>query len=282
MNLAIGESRLRQWIVDQTREGREPQDVVAIMMADGWSRDYAFATVEMTLRGNLADRSSLSLSVNPSRSANDAAHALRPMRVMDRDVEVLMRLRDPQLLVLGGLLSADECDELIGLARDRLRPSETLDEDSGHLILNPARTSRGMFFSRGENELCRRIEARMAALMQCPLENGEGLQIHCYGPGDEYAPHHDWFDPARAGSVEALQRGGQRVASLICYLNTPTEGGATAFPELQLDVGAVKGNAVLFSYGLPHQKAKTLHAGSPVLRGVKWVATKWVRERSFE
>ena len=121
----------------------------------------------------------------------------------------------------------------------------------------------------------------MAALMNWPLENGEGLQVLRYGPGAEYKPHYDYFDPAQPGTPSILKRGGQRVASLVCYLNTPERGGATVFPDVQLEVAPVKGNAVFFSYDRAHASTRSLHGGAPVVEGEKWVATKWVREGRF-
>ena len=79
------------------------------------------------------------------------------------------------------------------------------------------------------------------------------------------------------GSEVLLRRGGQRVASVVMYLNTPERGGATVFPESHLEVAAVKGNAVFFSYDRPHPMTRTLHGGAPVLAGEKWILTKWLR-----
>jgi prolyl 4-hydroxylase len=193
-----------------------------------------------------------------------------------------MAMRNPRVVVFGGLLSDDECDGLIELARSRLTRSETVQTETGGSEVNEARTSQGMFFQRGENELCGRLEARFAALMGWPLDNGEGIQILHYGPGAEYKPHYDYFDPAQPGTPTILKRGGQRVASLVCYLNTPKNGGATVFPDVALDVAAVRGNAVFFSYDRAHPSSKSLHGGAPVIEGEKWVATKWVREGRFE
>ena len=114
------------------------------------------------------------------------------------------------------------------------------------------------------------------------MENGEGLQILRYRPGAEYKPHYDYFDPAQPGSVPILKRGGQRVASLVTYLNTPTAGGATTFPDVALEVAPIRGNAVFFSYDRPHPVTRSLHGGAPVLEGEKWVATKWLRQGRFD
>jgi prolyl 4-hydroxylase len=148
--------------------------------------------------------------------------------------------------------------------------------------VNADRTSNGMFFQRGENELVQRIERRIARLVRWPEENGEGLQILQYGPGAEYKPHYDYFDPAEPGTPTILRRGGQRVGTLVMYLAEPEKGGGTVFPDLHLEVFPKRGNGVFFSYDRAHPTTRTLHGGAPVMAGQKWIATKWLRERKFE
>ena len=194
---------------------------------------------------------------------------------------MVLAMRQPRVVVFDGLLSHEECDELMAMAAQRLTRSETVQTDTGASEVNSARTSQGMFFERGENELCRRIEARIAALIHWPVENGEGLQVLKYLPGAEYKPHYDYFDPAQPGTATILKRGGQRVGTVVMYLNDPEIGGGTTFPDVQLEVAPVKGNAVFFSYDRAHPASKTLHGGAPVVAGEKWVATKWLREGVF-
>ena len=102
--------------------------------------------------------------------------------------------------------------------------SETVDNLTGGSEVNVARTSRGMFFERGETGLIDRIEQRIAAMLRWPVQNGEGLQVLHYQPGAEYKPHYDYFDPVHPGSAAILKRGGQRVGTLLMYLNTPRQG----------------------------------------------------------
>jgi prolyl 4-hydroxylase len=144
--------------------------------------------------------------------------------------------------------------------------------------VHEARTSEGTYFNRGSAPLFQRIESRIAALLDWPVENGEGLQVLRYGVGAQYKPHYDYFDPVHPGVRSILKRGGQRVASVVMYLNTPPSGGATIFPDARFEVGAIKGNAVFFSYDRPHPMTRSLHGGAPVTQGEKWVATKWLRE----
>ena len=199
----------------------------------------------------------------------------------DREVSILMSMREPRVVVFGNLLADEECDEMVELADQRLARSHTVDTSTGDSEVNAARTSDGMFFSRGEHLVCERLEARLAALVQWPLENGEGLQVLRYRPGAEYKPHYDYFDPREPGTATILKRGGQRVATILMYLNEPARGGGTLFPDVGLEVGPRRGNGVFFSYDVPHPSSRTKHCGSPVKEGEKWIATKWLRENKF-
>jgi prolyl 4-hydroxylase len=203
------------------------------------------------------------------------------VQVEGHTVRVLVTMRKPRVVVFGGLLTDAECTELMALAEPRLLRSETVQNDTGGSEVNAARTSDGMFFGRGETPLIDRLERRMAALVRWPLENGEGMQVLRYRAGAEYRPHHDYFDPAHAGTARILQRGGQRVGTLVLYLNTPEAGGATTFPDIGLEVAPVRGNALFFSYDRANASTQTLHGGAPVTAGEKWVATKWLREGVF-
>jgi prolyl 4-hydroxylase len=273
---------LHDWIVDRARLGDDPMSVVESLRGQGWPEEQAIDLVQAALQAYLAEHAREhglpAPTPVPEPMELGGPHVID---AGDRRVAVLSNVRHPRIVVLGGLLGDDECDELVSLARERIQRSETYLMDEGVSVVHDARTSDGMFFSRAETELCRRIEARIAALCQWPVENGEGLQVLRYGPGAEYKPHYDYFDPALAGSHKVLERGGQRVASLVMYLNTPGRGGATTFPDAGIEVAPIKGNAVFFSYDRPHPMTKTLHGGAPVLEGEKWVATKWLRERRY-
>ena len=199
----------------------------------------------------------------------------------DRQVAVLSVMAAPRIVVFGGLLSDEECDALMEAARPRLRRSLTVATKTGGEEINADRTSQGMFFQRGESDLVRRIDARIAKLVNWPEVNGEGIQVLQYVPGTEYKPHYDYFDPAEPGTPTILHRGGQRVGTVVMYLSEPDNGGGTVFPDVQLTVAPKRGNAVFFSYDRADPSTRTLHGGAPVTAGEKWIATKWLREREF-
>ena len=196
-------------------------------------------------------------------------------------MNVLLSMARPRLVMLGDLLSPEECDALVSAASARMARSLTVATQTGGEEVNDDRTSDGMFFERGEIPLVQALEERIAQLLHWPIENGEGLQVLRYLPGAQYKPHYDYFDPAEPSTTRILRRGGQRVATLVMYLNTPAQGGGTTFPDVHLEVAPQRGNAVFFSYERPHPSTRTLHGGAPVLAGEKWVATKWLREREF-
>ena len=286
---------LRQWIIEQSTAGCMPESVLAAMVQAGWQADVAENALDQTLRDHLklmgggravapAPATAVAGRASAGVPVPDLALSGSPLRVDagDREVDVIVAMSQPRVVVLGGLLSADECDALIAAARPRLARSLTVQTSTGGEELNPDRTSNGMFFNRGESELVRRIEARIARLVQWPVENGEGIQVLNYQVGAEYKPHYDYFDPAEPGTPTILKRGGQRVGTVVMYLNEPVRGGGTTFPDVGLEVAPVRGNAVFFSYNRPHPGTMSLHGGAPVLEGEKWVATKWLRERVFQ
>ncbi|HEY8010472.1 MAG TPA: 2OG-Fe(II) oxygenase [Rudaea sp.] len=276
----------RQWIVNRTLAGAGAEELIAELIAAGWQRKTAIEALKLALSysaktgAGAKPQPAMPLSDKPVPEPNLLNSPLF-VDAGDRQVRVLAAMRKPRLVVFGDLLDAAECADLIEQAGDRIKRSETLDRKTGGVQIDPARTSRGMFFQRGESELIARVEQRIAKLLNWPAENGEGLQILHYEPGAEYVPHYDYFDLDDAGTPAVLKHGGHRVASLIIYLNTPERGGATIFPDVGVDVMPQQGNAVFFSYARPDPSTQTLHGGAPVLAGEKWIATKWLRERVF-
>jgi prolyl 4-hydroxylase len=270
---------LRAWLRSQLAVGCSIEDLLASMRSSGWSA----AAAELAIREIKPD-AELPVEVPVPGSAVPQPAVGDGVTVIDIDghpVRVLLTLQHPRVVLFGGLLTDAECDAVIEESRPSLARSETVVNATGGSEINEARTSEGMFFQRGQSPLIQRVENRIARLLNWPVKWGEGLQVLHYAPGAEYRPHHDYFDPAHSGTEAVLRRGGQRVGTLIMYLNTPQRGGATTFPDVALEVAAIKGNAVFFSYDRPHISTRTLHGGAPVVEGAKWVATKWLREREF-
>src|SRR5262249_38723768 len=141
------------------------------------------------------------------------------IRTPDRDVEVLLALITPRIVLLGNVLSSEECDALVEYCEQRLEPSSVVADAEGSVQVHQNRTSRGAGLRRHETALVSRIEARLAALANWPVDSSEGLQVLRYDIGGEYRPHFDWIDPDVPGLHQYLEVGGQRLATFILYLS---------------------------------------------------------------
>jgi prolyl 4-hydroxylase len=188
----------------------------------------------------------------------------------DREIDIVARVEEPLIVVLGNILSDEECDELIKMSKDKMKRSKigTTREE------NELRTSSSMFIEESENEIVVRVEKRISTVMNIPVEHAEGLQILRYTPGQQYKAHYDFFS-----STSKVTN--NRISTLVMYLNDVEEGGETFFPKLNLSVSPKKGMAVYFEYFYNDQTLNdlTLHGGAPVITGEKWVATQWMRKQ---
>ena len=306
---------LRHWLKDNVERGFDRDTLVQSLRAAGHPPKFARQAVDLALarhrpaaQGDVAVlERPLSAQVEPrpaaatatsaaaappdGRESNDQAltaseiiaQSSNAIETADRRINILFALNAPRVVLFDGLLSDQECDEMVRLSRAKLQRSTVVNAATGEYDVHPDRTSSGTHFLRGENPLIRRLEQRISELVSCPVENGEPIQILHYLPGAEYKPHFDFFDPNLPGNEKVLAMGGQRVATLVMYLNDVEAGGSTIFPDIGLDVLPRKGNAVFFAYATEDGQLdrRTLHGGSPVGAGEKWIATKWLRQGPY-
>jgi prolyl 4-hydroxylase len=291
-----------EWLADNARRGCSVESMIDAMVKAGFDAVVATAAAQKFVMGGVgASGLAVASTMHSSQAAaTTASVAVRPgatayaydtapvaagnlIRAGDRDVKVLMRSERPQVIVFGDELSADECREVIERSLHKLKRSTTVNPDTGKEDVIRNRTSEGTYFQRCEDAFIERLDRRIASLMNWPLENGEGLQILHYDKVGEYKPHFDYFPPEQPGSMVHTATGGQRVATLIIYLNDVPDGGETIFPDAGLSVAARQGGAVYFRYvnGQRQLDPLTLHGGAPVLSGDKWIMTKWMRERAY-
>ncbi|WP_144527710.1 2OG-Fe(II) oxygenase [Peribacillus simplex] len=198
-------------------------------------------------------------------------HIGNKIKTEDREINVIARLDEPLIVILGNVLSDEECDGLIELSKDRMNRSKI---GVKHEV-NEIRTSSSMFFQENEYEIITKIEKRISTIMNIPIEHGDGIQILKYTPGQEYKAHFDFFT---SSSIAAKNN---RISTIIMYLNDVVHGGETFFPKLNFSVSPRKGMAVYFEYFYNDKNLNelTLHAGAPVITGEKWVATQWMRRQ---
>ena len=101
-----------------------------------------------------------------------------------------------------------------------------------------------------------------------------------YSVGQEFLPHFDIIiNPDSPDYDQKLAKGGERVLTLLLYLNDDYEGGETEFPVLGERWKGRKGEALFFWNVTPDGALdeRTLHAGLPVTRGEKWILSQWIQ-----
>ncbi|MFL6845580.1 MAG: 2OG-Fe(II) oxygenase [Allosphingosinicella sp.] len=211
-----------------------------------------------------------------------AAAQLRLLDAMDLDDKGFPRAAmgrrelsaEPEAVAADAFLSEAECAYLRQAAEPALQPSVVVDPATGRMVPHPIRTSDGtMFGVHGEDLVVGAINRRIAALSDTRPEQGEPLQILRYRPGAQYREHMDAL-PAEPN---------QRILTVLVYLSSDYEGGETHFPRIGLTFRGEVGDALLFrnadAEGRPDPLA--LHAGLPVTRGVKYLASRWIRAAPF-
>jgi hypothetical protein len=187
----------------------------------------------------------------------------------------------PRIQVQDGGLSPWECDYVMTVGAPNLQPSRTLDRSGASVYDDPARTSadaslRTLF----PDFVVHGVGQAMADLAGLPLERSEALAMLRYGVGQEYREHHDFLNPGTLASPRWRDQG-QRVTTVIAYLNEVAAGGTTSFPALALRVEARAGRLLRFDNVRPDGQGdeRSLHCGDPVQGGDKWIVTAWFRER---
>ncbi|NII59330.1 prolyl hydroxylase family protein [Sphingomonas aerolata] len=183
-----------------------------------------------------------------------------------------------ELYIVRDFLPLDVCAALIALIDADRVPSPVVADDP-----RPAyRTSETCYLYAGPDAVTA-VETRLDALTGLEPRYGEALQGQRYAVGQEFKPHHDFFDTGQLYWQDQVAVGGQRTWSAMTFLNEPEAGGRTNFPTADVIIAPKAGNLVIWNnmddYGAPNPGS--VHQGMPVEQGVKYVLTKWYRERPW-
>jgi prolyl 4-hydroxylase len=174
----------------------------------------------------------------------------------------------PKVSHVAGLFSAPECAWLRALAEAGFGPSYVNDAQ-GRQVLDPIRQSDGSTLHwLIENPALHALNQRIAAISGTVADQGEALQILRYRPGQQYRPHLD--------QVRVVPN--PRAVTVLVWLNQDYEGGETRFTQTGLSVKGRTGDALVFcntdADGKPDALAE--HAGEPVIKGTKYLASRWI------
>ena len=109
-----------------------------------------------------------------------------------------------------------------------------------------------------------------------------------YDHGEFYAAHYDAVDMSTEVGASFAQNGGNRLVTVLIYLNTVEDGGRTLFDKVIVDkkplaVQPIKGMAVVFYPATMDAKIdyRYLHTAlKPDGDQEKWVSQIWIREEA--
>lgn len=168
-------------------------------------------------------------------------------------------------------------DWLIDRARDRLQRAT-----SGGGNVDTKRTALTFFFTPRDSDLVIAVlQYRAAKLLGVPINFHEAPSVISYETGQQYVAHLDSFDPNIPRERANLEKYGQRVGTVVTYLNANFQGGPTVFPRLNLSFKGEEGDAVFFANVLPDGRPDplTLHEAPAPISGRKWVFSQWIRAK---
>ncbi|HEX8380299.1 MAG TPA: 2OG-Fe(II) oxygenase [Allosphingosinicella sp.] len=211
-----------------------------------------------------------------------AAAQLRLLALMDlgpdgfpkRPPPVRPLSTEPRAAACEGFMTEAECAWLREAGEPALQPSAVVDPKTGKMVPHPVRSSDAATFGvHSEDLVINALNRRIAAVSGTRLEQGEPLQLLRYRAGGEYKPHMDAL-PAEPN---------QRILTALVYLSDEHEGGETSFPSAGLSYRGRTGDALIFRNVRSDGSADplTLHAGRPVTKGTKYLASRWIRAARF-
>ena len=201
-----------------------------------------------------------------------------------------------QLYLIADFMNPKECQEIIDLGNKQLRPSTVSlpdqefnrAEDKGAMKLADEtyvdlsfRTSQTCDLALLNHPKVMAMDQRISKTLGIRIGLSEGTQLQRYLVGEQFKSHTDFFAPNSEEYARFASERGNRTWTFMVYLNNVTQGGGTHFSAIEKTILPRQGMAVVWNNLLPNGEVNplTIHAGTPVIEGVKFVVTKWFRQR---
>lgn len=187
----------------------------------------------------------------------------------------------PLIATFDNFITDEECNHIINIAKPSLTRSVVSSNNGG--ILSKGRTSKNTWIKHNTDNITKNIAKKICELVNKPIETAESFQVIHYNESQEYKPHYDGWehDYNNPKNIRCLKTGGQRILTVLCYLNDVEEGGSTSFPKLKLNIIPEKGKLVIFENVYENTNKRhelSLHSGMPVIKGEKYAFNLWFRE----
>ncbi|WP_394223602.1 prolyl hydroxylase family protein [Alteromonas gracilis] len=258
----------KQWVVKCLLSGTDASIIANTLSDNG----FTASSIRKVLGNNLSPNYTFSVPSNFYKQLADS--------VINHN-ESAVPLAEPskiQLFTIDNFLSAQECDDVVALTKDKLRPSKLAGAKSADEI----RTSTTCELAFLNNNLVKTIDSRIVSTLSLGVGEKEVIQAQHYNVGEYYKPHYDFFPPGSPQYKEHCQTRGQRTWTCMIYLNDECEGGHTRFTKLDIAISPQKGKALFWNNLLPsgEPNLNSIHFAEPVMNGHKTVITKWFRTKN--
>ncbi len=183
-----------------------------------------------------------------------------------------------ELFQMKHFLPPDLCAKLITMIEKDRRPSTIADPNGDDYF----RTSETCDLDP-QAEPVIALEQRLSDLNAIDPKFGEPCQGQRYDVGQEFKPHTDYFTPGGADYEKFCAKSGQRTWTFMIYLNDVDAGGATRFKMIKKSFQPEPGKLLCWNNARSDGSLNpnTLHHGMKVRKGVKYVITKWYREKPW-
>lgn len=183
-----------------------------------------------------------------------------------------------EIFAVQEFLSPAECEHIMQMIDAVAKPSSLYEGYGGE----GDRTSYSGDMNPADS-FVRMIERRICDLMGLKESWGETFQGQRYEVGQQFKGHYDFFNTGSEYWPRESRMGGQRCWTAMVYLNDVEEGGSTDFSLIGMSVPPQAGMLMMWNNALPDGRPNTdtYHTGSAVVRGVKYVITKWFRTRPW-
>ena len=198
---------------------------------------------------------------------------------LNQDYPGLKRVHDqPPVYTVDNFLTPEECAKLQSDAAAGLKRSIVVDGKDGK-VSAPSRTSESCYLNKASTTW---LSDKIVALTGQPAANQEPAQVARYTTGQFYRSHYDAFDLNTEPGRQCFRTGGQRIGTVLVYLNDVAEGGGTGFDNLDITISPALGKALVFFPctldGALDKQA--LHCAQDA-KDTKWVSQVWLRQAPF-
>lgn len=204
------------------------------------------------------------------------------------ELKQVISLFNPTIMVWDNFMSEPECEQIIKDMDDTVQwtRGKVTKGNEGDDHDHYGRTNQMGWLDYRKSTTAVHFLLRASQLTQLHYSQAENVQALHYELGEEYEAHLDAFplDTERSHTGPHGTKG-NRVATILLYLNDVADGGATVFTELGKGVKPKAGRCVLFSntiIGTQVPDPKTRHQAQPVLAGEKYALNLWFRNIPIE